>query len=329
MARRTTVNITGITSLKDVEANAAWAFYVCVNCKKTNLVKIGTVLPTAQDAFENFGWECEHCGYNHSKDSDLPSDWDNWPDDFLENDSEHAQRFWQVFFQIATDSKENYWKQCKTCGRILPSEYFARHAGKTWLPLERQRECKCCKGAINAKLNALRTKEQLHEGNIRRRVADMFVSTIKRDFSDSDLFNKFEGKCFKCNKSLILKNRSDWAIDHIMPSKYLWPLTSNNSALLCKECNSNKRDKWPRDFYTNSELHKLSEITGGNLELWSQPTPIINENVDVNQAVINYLNTREYSKLHKRIMELKKIIEDYDLINKLSDDNKKKLGYIS
>ena len=63
-------------------------------------------------------------------------------------------------------SVEAYWKQCNTCGRILPGRAFSGHAG--WGPLEKQMECRSCKAVINTNLNPKRTKEQLHESSARR-----------------------------------------------------------------------------------------------------------------------------------------------------------------
>jgi len=45
-------------------------------------------------------------------------------------------------------------------------------------------------------------------------------------------------------------------------------------------------------------------------------------------CVKRYLQVREHSNLKKRIKELKKLLEDYTLIDNLSVENKKLLGYI-
>ena len=83
---------------------------------------------------------------------------------------------------------------------------------------------------------------------------------------------------------------------------------------------------WPSKFYTNNELIELAKITGANLELLSSPKPIINRNIDVNNGVYKYLQVRETSDLPKRIKEIKKILEVYQLTNNLSDENKQLLG---
>ena len=46
-------------------------------------------------------------------------------------------------------------------------------------------------------------------------------------------------------------------------------MTKENAALLSKEANNNKRNKWSSHFYTNNELIKLARITGADLSLLS------------------------------------------------------------
>lgn len=323
MVRRSTVNTTGIKRLDDIPYHDAWVGFKCVRCKELNHIKIGKKLLDPKHAYDKEEWKCEHCGFVHSKNTDL-SHLDNWDKEFTKADSEQAKRFWEAFFRIATENTNSYWKQCNVCGRILPFAAFSKHSG--WGPLERQMECRSCKGAINAKLNPLRTAQQLHESSVRRRVADLLVKGDNENISIEDLFKRFNGRCFKTKKKLDIKKRKSWAIDHILPSKYLYPLSVANAALLSKEANDNKRDAWPSNFYTNNELIELAKLTGANLALLSSSELIINKNIDVNACVSRYLMVREGSNLSKRIKELKKLIKEYRLEGKLSKENKKILG---
>ncbi|MGB0931543.1 MAG: hypothetical protein ACPGVB_12240 [Chitinophagales bacterium] len=136
-----------------------------------NYVNIGQTLLNPDWAVENCTWKCTSCNFIHSKETDLP--FDNWEDDYTNSDSKTALRFWQGFFRISTEHPDSYWKQCNVCNRILPFKAFSKHA--KWGPLERQMECRSCKGAINAVLNPKRTKQQLHESAVRRRIADLFL----------------------------------------------------------------------------------------------------------------------------------------------------------
>lgn len=326
--RRKTVNNTGILRKQiKYNANDVWAAYVCVNCGKLNLVHIGDHTISPDYAYNNARWTCAECEFVHSKDSDLPSNWDNWNEDLLINGQLTVERFWKAFFNSCTENKEVFWKQCNVCGRVLPFSYFSRHKG--WGPLERQMECRACKGAINAQLNGLRTSEQLRESGIRRRIADMFIYEEQRKKLDTDkIFKRFGGKCFKSGKPLDKNDTGSWAIDHILPQKYLWPLTEDNACLLSTECNSEKRDKWPSEYYTNEELVRLARITGANLQLLTSKEPIINQNIDVNGGVDRYLNIRNSNvDMDKRIQEIKKIIDAYNLVGKLDAQHKKILGY--
>lgn len=119
-------------------------------------------------------------------------------------------------------------------------------------------ECRSCKAVINTNLNPKRTKEQLHESAVKRRIADLLLVGENEKLNFEELFKRFDGKCFKTGKILSIKNRKSWAIDHILPSRWLYPLTTTNATLLSKEANDNKRDKWPSEFYTNDELKKLA-----------------------------------------------------------------------
>ncbi len=114
-----------------------------------NYVQVGQKLLTPSEAIEKCVWKCTHCGFIHSKESDLP--FENWEEEYNTADSTTALRFWEGFFRIATEHPESYWKQCNVCTRILPNNAFSRHIG--WGPLEKQMECRSCKGAINAVLN--------------------------------------------------------------------------------------------------------------------------------------------------------------------------------
>jgi hypothetical protein len=323
MARRKSVNVTGISRVEGIPYHDAWVAYKCVNCREMNYVQVGQKLLTPSDAIESAVWKCNHCGFVHSKESDLP--FENWEEEYNIADSTTALRFWEGFFRIATEHPESYWKQCNVCSRIMPFNAFSKHVG--WGPLQKQMECRSCKGAINAVLNPKRSKEQLHESAVRRRLADLFLEDVNQPIEFKDLFDRFEHRCFKTKVPLDINKRDTWAIDHILPSRYLYPLTINNAALLSKGANDNKRDKWPSKYYDNNELIELARITGANLELISQTLPLINHNIDVNKGVERYLQVREKSDLPKRIKEIKKILQVYELIPNLTKENRELLGF--
>lgn len=328
MARRKSVNVTGINHLSHVNRDDLWVFYSCVNCGKTNLINIGRHMIRPEYALENEKWVCEHCGFIHSKDADLPERYSNWEPGLLKNESLTCQRFWKNFFIISTGNPEYYWKQCQACGRILPSSSFSHH-GK-WGELEKQAECRACKSAINAVGNPKRTKEQHAEAAARRRIGDlMHPDPEYKPYSDiDDLFERFGGKCFLTGVPLDRNDRDQWQIDHILPASYYYPLTKENACLLSKGANGNKRAQWPSEIYTPEQLVELSRITGADISLLSSPEPIYNENADPNMAVVRYLEKarQDPRKFSKRVAELKKILSADNLLESLSDENKRMLG---
>mgnify|MGYP002814063737 CR=1 FL=1 len=323
MARRKTVNKTGILRIEGIPYHDAWIAFKCLMCKEMNYIQIDQQLLNPSEAIENAVWKCDKCGFIHSKETDLP--FENWEEEYNNADSTTALRFWEGFFRIATEHPESYWKQCNVCTRILPFHAFSKHSG--WGPLEKQMECRSCKGAINSILNPKRSKEQLHESAVRRRIADLFLEGENDSIDFRNLFDRFGGRCFKTKEQLDISKRDTWAVDHILPSKYLYPLKMENAALLSKNANENKRDKWPSKFYTNNELIELARITGANIDLISSRFPVMNHNIDVNKGVVRYLQVREKSVLPKRIKEIKKILQVYELVENLSDLNKKLLGF--
>ena len=333
MPRRKTINKTEIRRLPDVPYHNTWVVFTCLKCSTLNYLKIGKKLLNPVQAHAKAAWKCNQCGFVHSKESNLPEKgvdgkdllFKAWGKQVTTNTSLSTQRFWKAFFTTATENKSSYWKQCNTCGRILPSAAFSGHKG--WGPLEKQMECRSCKSVINTNLNPKRTKEQLHESSVKRRLADLLLEGENERIDFNELFRRFDGKCFKTGKTLNINNRKSWAIDHILPSRYFYPLRIENAALLSREANENKRDRWPSQFYTNDELKRLAIITGANLAIISSKEPITNPKIDVNKCVDRMLRVRGATNLARRVTELKKLLQENDLVQKLSSQNKKMLGF--
>jgi len=98
-----------------------------------------------------------------------------------------------------------------------------------------------------------------------------------RELAD-DIWARFGGRCFNCGGSL--ENSRAMHLDHTRPLALLWYLDGSATAL-CGSCNSEKRDRPPRDFYAPDELSKLSKITGVPLRDLADPKP----NVDAVQRL--------------------------------------------
>lgn len=321
--RRQSKNRTGISRIEGVVSHDAWVGFVCVNCGHVCTLRVGDALLAPEDAFNSAAWQCGACRFVHSSNTNLPQ-WPNWPPEHRAASSTAAQRFWQGFFRIYTEDKKSYWKQCNTCNRVQPFHAFSRHVG--WGPLELQMECRGCKGAINAVLNPRRTKEQLHESALRRRVADLLLKGENERLSFADLFERFEKRCFKTGKPLKIAERDTWQIDHILPSRWLYPLTQENACLLSTDANQNKKAQWPSGFFTPEQLIRLARLTGANLDLLASPVPVVNANIDVDRCVTRFLTVRQKTGLAKRIAELKAMLVEYELVDRLSQKNRRLLG---
>jgi len=90
-----------------------------------------------------------------------------------------------------------------------------------------------------------------------------------RELAD-DVYARFAGKCFNCGREL--PPDGSWHLDHTRPLALLWPLDASATAL-CRDCNSQKRDRIPGDFYSTAKLEQLSQLTGVPVQDLTAPTP--------------------------------------------------------
>lgn len=146
-----------------------------------------------------------------------------------------------------------------------------------------QLECRSCKKYyVNLPLNPMRDSTQHREDSLRRRALEVLVDKLlgrkwiyhafrleKDQEFDVYIWERFGRKCFNCNREL--QSPTEMGLDHTMPLAMLWPLDTT-ATCLCLTCNSQKRDKFPVDFYPENKLAELAEITGLNEEfLHSRP----------------------------------------------------------
>ncbi len=174
-------------------------------------------------------------------------------------------------FRIAEGSPIKL-KKCSYCGRLLPVDMarlgalaFHKHNAKV---TKHQNECRACKKwRINDSLNRLRTTDQLHESSVITRERKQFLREpeILQEIKErtgaglkSKIWERFGRKCFRCGVQVKLKG---FQLDHTRPLAYLWPI-DEYATCLCAECNNEKKEKFPVDFYTPQQLERLSKITG-------------------------------------------------------------------
>jgi hypothetical protein len=213
-------------------------------------------------------------------------------------------------------------KSCNRCGRFLPINIvderatlsFSNHCvanrpckhrgfgllthvgNATQLQLEYgfQLECRFCKKfEVNAALNPQRTPAQMKEDGARRRAFELLLAELQgesyqlsyrhkhgRELTD-DIFEKFKRCCFKCE--LPFRSPNEMHLDHTRPLALLWPLDHTATALCCN-CNPEKRDRSPSEFYNATELKKLAHLTGIPLGELKKPVP--------NLAAVRLLQSR-------------------------------------
>lgn len=163
-------------------------------------------------------------------------------------------------------------KKCSYCGRLLPLDpdrlgvlAFHKHNAKI---SKHQNECRACKKwRINDSFNPKRTTDQLHESSVITRERKVFLREpeILQEIKErtgaglkSKVWERFGRECFRCGDAVAL---DDFQLDHTRPLAYLWPI-DEFATCLCAECNNEKKEKFPVDFYKPQELKRLSEITG-------------------------------------------------------------------
>lgn len=242
MSRRETRNITGIRGTGAVDANAVWRVFECFSPGCDQLIK------ASEDWIEEqsvsgapVAVECPKCGFQNSEDV-----------------IERAAR----------------WKYCRVCEWLQPLDNFHKHKprGRSFRS-GHQLECRVCKNTrINLDLNPKRTSDQHREAAQRRRLYSL-VSGEAGKIDSHAVFERFSGRCFNCDKPLTYKVRGakDYDLDHTLPAKHLWPLSTGNATLLCSKCNNAKHDKWPSEFYTPVQLKALARLTSIEYELLSGP----------------------------------------------------------
>ena len=168
-------------------------------------------------------------------------------------------------FSILHDSyidEATEFKYCIVCCTLKPLGLFDRHAARR---SQRQGECRLCKALYNALKNPTRTTDQHREAAQKRRLYMELTGASKID--SATIYQRFSYRCFKCGQDLSHDIQAQSAprggnLDHTLPAKFLWPLTTHNATLLCQRHNAEKAEQWPSTFYTDQELKRLVALTG-------------------------------------------------------------------
>ena len=151
-------------------------------------------------------------------------------------------------------------KYCLLCYTLKPLDQFDRHSSRQ---SGRQGECKLCKAIYNGIKNQSRITDQHREASARRRLYRLLAGETDQIDSKA-VFDRFDGTCFKCGRKLRhgAKGKRAFNLDHTLPVRLLWPLTTENATLLCAKCNNEKHDRWPSGVFNVQELKRLARLTG-------------------------------------------------------------------
>lgn len=174
------------------------------------------------------------------------------------------------------------FKYCIVCNTMKPLDFFDKHSSRK---SKRQGECRLCKAVYNSIKNQTRLTDQHREASQKRRMYLEFTGSGKID--SKVILERFHFRCFKCNQDLSDGSITKRAIDHTLPAKYLWPLTTENATLLCRQHNGEKAEKWPGEYYSDAERKKLAILTGISYDILSGP-------VKYNPDALAMLQSQEY-----------------------------------
>lgn len=166
------------------------------------------------------------------------------------------------------------FKYCLLCYALKPAHLFDVHRSRE---SGLQGECRLCKGAYNAIKNQSRTPDQHREAGQRRRLFQTLSADSFRIDTEA-IFAKFGAACFRCDRPLDINERATYQLDHTLPVKFLWPMTTDDATLLCRDCNAYKRDRWPSEVYTRRQMRRLARLSGIKFEMLSGE-PVINDSV--------------------------------------------------
>lgn len=208
---------------------------------------------------EFFDIKCGACGYAHAY-GDESKFYDFNLVDLRSGKTIESGGFTILHDEYIAEAQE--YKYCIICNTLKPLSSFDQHSARS---SGRQGECRLCKAVYNDIKNQTRTADQHREAAQKRRLYMELSGAEKID--SIRIYERFEYRCFKCGKDLSkdLEAKTDVQggnLDHTLPARWLWPLTTENATLLCSEHNGDKADSWPSDFYTDRELRRLVTLTG-------------------------------------------------------------------
>ncbi|MEQ3530186.1 hypothetical protein [Pseudoalteromonas sp. XMcav11-Q] len=244
--------------------------YKAMNCPNTNCDNF-LYFPAGLEYQKGFQIDCCKCGYRledgkfyHIYDYDLKHIENNEiieSGEFLISHRELVQR-------------ARFYKYCIICHSLKPNEDFDNHGSRK---TGRQGECNHCKQIYNGIKNQTRITEQHREASRNREFFKILSEEGTHKLDQEALMKRYNYCCLGCDEPFFDRdNRQRLEIhwDHLLPSKYLWPLVDFNTTPLCKACNLEKSAKWPDQFYTQQKLRTISAISGIKFDILNSSVPV-------------------------------------------------------
>ena len=214
---------------------------------------------------EDFSIVCPACGYVHESGGETKF-YDYSMD--VQNDEGGTTSVATGEFTIYHDEyieEAKRFKYCIVCNTIKPLEFFDNHSARK---SGRQGECRLCKKAYNEIKNGTRLTDQHREAAQKRRLLLDVAGSPK--INSREIEERYHHKCFCCGKDLSsVTSKKEKPLDHTLPVYYLWPLSTENATLLCRDCNGSKSGTWPSQFYDDTHLRQLAILTGFDYDLLS------------------------------------------------------------
>lgn len=229
--------------------------FQCLNPECTNFIFVKD-----EGITDDFEIVCDTCGFKHAAgETTLVYDYDLR--DKRDNSIIESGAFEVLHDDYIAEAKA--YKYCIICATLKPIELFDKHAARK--KSGRQGECNLCKWLYNSIKNQTRIPDQHREASQKRRLYTELTNSPRIDIAA--IYDKFGNACFKCGRSLGRDRTSGKTqlrgnLDHTLPAKFLWPLTTHNATLLCKDHNANKSEAWPGEYYTDDELRRLAPMVG-------------------------------------------------------------------
>lgn len=238
--------------------------FQCLNATCTNFISLNAV--DLGEDYE-FDFRCPSCNF-HFKSSFEHKLFD-YDVVWLDDDSTFSQGEFGVSHKDYV-ARAPCYKYCIVCYALKPVEAFDRHGSRA---SGRQGECRLCKQRYNTLKNATRITDQHREAAQKRR---LYLSLSGEGRIDSDaIHQRFGFRCFKCDADLSGDiPASERPLDHTLPVRLLWPMTTETATLLCRTHNGEKSGKWPSEYYTDAELKRLAVITGVSYETLAGPAHV-------------------------------------------------------